>query len=325
MGAIAHGQPCYAQANGVGKFSVFFFGTYQTGELKQKDIHQYSPENIAKWGKPAAGKNSPFNRALKEIQENPKDISENSYLQTAPTPTKSKPKPPKRPQHRKLYVQVKGTEDMIEIDVDKNRPKSFASQREASEWEEKTLRDILKFKKLVEDGKFVPEEVVQRLESKENRTEKETEIIEKWKYVQLDRKEKIEWLKTEATLAQYDLDIRKCLSLENPQLDQCMDILKDMEKLPFTKLMLKKQPQVVKSIHKICSYVGTSDTAENNEKTKKIREKATSVVGKMENCFDIPSENENFYSFFTQEVKKFQDKTSTWPSEKITYLTAEEN
>ena len=104
-----------------------------------------------------------------------------------------------------------------------------------------------------------------------------------------------------------------------------MDILKDMEKLPFTKLMLKKQPQVVKSIHKICSYVGTSDTAENNEKTKKIREKATSVVGKMENCFDIPSENENFYSFFTQEVKKFQDKTSTWPSEKITYLTAEEN
>ena len=121
------------------------------------------------------------------------------------------------------------------------------------------------------------------------------------------------------------LDIRKCLSLENPQLDQCMDILKDMEKLPFTKLMLKKQPQVVKSIHKICSYVGTSDTAENNEKTKKIREKATSVVGKMENCFDIPSESENFYSFFTQEVKKFQDKTSTWPSEKITYLTAEEN
>ena len=84
----------------------------------------------------------------------------------APTPTKSKPKPPKRPQHRKLYVQVKGTEDMIEIDVDKNRPKSFASQREASEWEEKTLRDILKFKKLVEDGKFVPEEVVQRLEAR---------------------------------------------------------------------------------------------------------------------------------------------------------------
>ena len=63
------------QANKAGKYSVFFFGTYQTGELKKQDIHQYSPENISKWGKD--GKNKAFNRALKEIQENPKDISEN--------------------------------------------------------------------------------------------------------------------------------------------------------------------------------------------------------------------------------------------------------
>ena len=55
---------------------------------------------------------------------------------------------------------------MIEIDVDKNRPKNFASKEEANDWEEKTLRDILRFKKLVEDGKFVPEEVVQRLQAK---------------------------------------------------------------------------------------------------------------------------------------------------------------
>ena len=124
---------------------------------------------------------------------------------SVPAPTKSEVKAPKRPQHRKLYVQVKGTEDMIEIDVDKNRPKNFASKEEANDWEEKTLRDILRFKKLVEDGKFVPEEVVQRLQAKENKTEQEVQIIESWKYVQLDRKEKIEWLKTEATLAQYDL------------------------------------------------------------------------------------------------------------------------
>ena len=95
-----------------------------------------------------------------------------------------------------------------------------------------------RFKKLVEDGKFVPEEVVQRLQAKENKTEQEAQIIESWKYVQLDRKEKIEWLKTEATLAQYDLDIQKCLSLENPQLDQCMEILKDLNNLKISQLML---------------------------------------------------------------------------------------
>jgi len=311
------------QANKAGKYSVFFFGTYQTGELKKQDIHQYSPENISKWGKD--GKNKAFNRALKEIQENPKDISENQSFHSVPAPTKPEAKAPKRPQHRKLYVQVKGTEDMIEIDVDKNRPKNFASKEEANDWEEKTLRDILRFKKLVEDGKFVPEEVVQRLQAKENKTEQEVQIVESWKYVQLDRKEKIEWLKTEATLAQYDLDIRKCLSLENPQLDQCMEILMDMNNLKISQLMLKKQPQVVKSIHKICSYVGTSDTTENNEKTKRIRDTANAITNKMADCFDGGSEKDNFYPFFTEQVKKFQDKTSSWPSEKITYLTTEEN
>jgi len=221
-------------SNKAGHFSVFFFGTYQTGDLKPREIYQYTAENIAKWGK--SGKNQAFNKALKEIEENPKDISENNSYQV-PEP---KPKPPKKPPTRKLYVQVKGTEDVIEIDVDKNRPKSFASKQEANLWEEKTLREILKFKKLVEEGKYVPEEVVQRLEAKPNKTEEELEIIEKWKHVKLDRKEKIEWLKTEASLAQSDLDVRKCLSVEDPKLDECIDLLQKIDTLPFTQLMLKK-------------------------------------------------------------------------------------
>jgi len=300
-------------SNVAGKFSVFFFGTYQTGELKQRDIHQYSAENIAKWGKP--GKNQAFNKALKEIEENPKDISENNSYQV-PEP---KPKTPKKPPTRKLYVQVKGTEDVIEIDVDKNRPKSFTSKQEANLWEEKTLREILKFKKLVEEGKYVPEEVVQRLEAKPNKTEDELQIIEKWKHVKLDRKEKIEWLKTEASLAQSDLDVRKCLSVEDPKLDECMELLQHIDKLPFTQLMLKKQPQVVKSIHKICSYLGTGDS----EKTQKIRELASGLMTKIEGCFDAPENTGNFYAFFTEEVKKFQEKTSSWPSEKVTYMVTD--
>ena len=56
-------------------------------------------------------------------------------------------------------------------------------------------------------GKFQDTKRIFRnqLTFKENKTEQEVQIIESWKYVQLDRKEKIEWLKTEATLAQYDL------------------------------------------------------------------------------------------------------------------------
>ena len=36
------------QANGFGKFSLLFFGTDLGEKLKQKDIHQYGPENVSK-------------------------------------------------------------------------------------------------------------------------------------------------------------------------------------------------------------------------------------------------------------------------------------
>ena len=49
------------------------------------------------------------------------------------------------------------------------------------------------------------------------------------------------------------------------------------------------------SIHKICSYVGTSDTTENNEKTKRIRDTANAITNKMADCFDGGSEKDNFY------------------------------
>ena len=98
-----------------------------------------------------------------------------------------------------------------------------------------------------------------------------------------------------------------------------------MNNLKISQLMLKKQPQVVKRIHKICSLVGTSNTTEDDEKTKRIRDSANAMTHKMAGCFDGGSEHDNFYTFFTEQVKKFQEKTSSWPSEKITYLTTEEN
>ena len=89
--------------------------------------------------------------------------------------------------------------------------------------------------------------------------------------------------------------------------------------------MLKKQPHVVKSIHKIRTYVGTSSTTEDNEKIKRIRDSANDMNKKMAGCFLGGFEHDNFYTFFTEQVKKFQEKMSSWPSEKITYLTTEEN
>ena len=117
-------------------------------------------------------------------------------------------------------------------------------------------------------------------------------------------------------------DVRKCLSVEDPKLDECIDLLQKIDTLPFTQLMLKKQPQVVKSIQKISSYVGVSDSAENKQKTLKIRERANAILAKIESCFNVP-EDQSFYSFFSEEMKQFEEKVRNWPSDKITYMTSE--
>jgi len=309
---------------GKDRFSVFFYGTYQHGVVKQKDIWLYSFKEM--WAK--TGKNKTFNRALKEIEESP-DISENPPPLPAAkrSPLKSDKRKKRKPSnttdnHRKLYVQVKGTDEMIEIDLDRNRPNFFSSKIEADKWEEKNLKEVLRFKKLVEEGKYVPEEVITRLQNKKSKTDDEVKLIEKWAVLQNDRKEKVEWLKTEANLAQADLDLRACLSLHYPKLDKCLQILRSIQNLPVTPLMLKKQPQVVQSLQKICSYVGPNDPSVDKEKILNVRNLANAVMIKVQGCFGI-SENVNFMSHFHDELKKFREKIENLPSDKVTYMTSE--
>lgn len=109
------------QNQGNGKFSVFFFGTYETGFVKQRDIWLYDEKSRNKIS--AGVKNKFFIKALKEIEENPKmgQIAAQESDQKKAVLKKSKPQ-------MKLYVQVKGTEEIIEIDLHKNRPKSFSSR-----------------------------------------------------------------------------------------------------------------------------------------------------------------------------------------------------
>lgn len=111
-----------------GKFTVFFYGTYQTGRVMEKDMWLFSEETKAKYG---TGKNKTFIKALKEIESNP-DISKEDLRFAKEDVEKNEGTPSKkktgRPTHRKMYVQIKNTNEIIEIDVDKNRPKSFPNR-----------------------------------------------------------------------------------------------------------------------------------------------------------------------------------------------------
>jgi hypothetical protein len=68
---------------------------------------------------------------------------------------------------RKMCVKVKNTDDMIEINLDKDRPESFESNEVKLEWEMASFRKALKFKKRVESGELIPPEIKKKLEEKE--------------------------------------------------------------------------------------------------------------------------------------------------------------
>ena len=79
-----------------------------------------------------------------------------------------------------MWVEVMGTGDLVEIDVDKNKP-SFDSKEEEVKWEKQSANDAMKFKKKVESGQHIPAEVLTRIKSKSEKTPQEEEILRKEK------------------------------------------------------------------------------------------------------------------------------------------------
>ena len=59
---------------------------------------------------------------------------------------------------------MKNTDDLIEINLDKDRPESFESEEARLEWEMASARKALKFKKRVESGEFIRPEIKKKLE-----------------------------------------------------------------------------------------------------------------------------------------------------------------
>jgi hypothetical protein len=45
------------------------------------------------------------------------------------------------------------------------------------EWDRQTIKNALRFKHLVETGQFIPNEILQKLEAKANRTPEEEDIL----------------------------------------------------------------------------------------------------------------------------------------------------
>lgn len=241
-------------------------------------------------------------------------------------PQKSEKSEPKEP--RKMWVKVKSTSDLIEINLDKEKPESFESKHAETEWEMATARNAIKFKNKVESGEFIPPEIRNKLMEKEILTPKEKEMLKKDEALQ-KRKEKLRWLKIEQKVVDLDISIKTALHMERPSPQSCITALDDLSKLAIMPLMIKKQPDIVTTIRRLRKYVGPQEYLNWPEQEARdlmvkqidtIQTKADLIYSKFKSIFAFQEGDQSFWQEFETMVQEFKKKTEKMEESQILAL-----
>ena len=114
-----------------------------------------------------------------------------------------------------------------------------------------------------------------------------------------------------------DADLKRSILNSDPDMRGCIDILVKLDLLPISKLMLKKQPDIVCTMDKLRRYVGPSgcDDAQKNL-AKMIRIKADRIALRVKAAFKIP-EKENLWPKFKPFVIQFREAVKGMERKKI--------
>jgi len=226
---------------------------------------------------------------------------------------------------RKMWVKVKDTDDLIEINLDKDRPETFESNEAKIEWEMASARKALKFKKRVESGEFIPPEIKKKLEEKAKLSEEDKAVLDREKQLE-KRKNKLRWLKIEQRLVDLDIAVKTSLHLERPAPDECIKSLDELNELALTPLMLKKQPDIVTTIRRLRKYIGPQNYSDWTDKAARekmekdvqvIQAKADQIYEKFKSYFAFQEGDKSFWEAFDAEVNEFKEKTAGLDESKI--------
>jgi len=226
---------------------------------------------------------------------------------------------------RKMWVQIKATSDAIEINMDEDRPASFESKDLEVEWDRQTVKNALRFKHLVETGQFIPNEILQKLEAKANRTPEEEDIL-KHNIEISNIKEKMRWMKMEKRIVDLDIAIRSALHHEEPDMTRSISLISELQQLAIQPLMLKKIPNIVMTLRKVRKYIGPvtahPDPKVNDkrkEEMQKVRLTAETAYKKIQSLFSAPTDV-SFGKYFQKQVDEFQIATKDFEREEIFQL-----
>lgn len=168
---------------------------------------------------------------------------------------------------KKLGQTPSAVSESPEVKVEsKSREKGSKSSEESTSMPNQ--QDKAKEKKKNRD------EEKKRREDKERKIQEEKERKKKEKYEQ-KKKEKIHFIQTENKLTQMDDEIKNSLIMSNLDVDKCVAVLEDLEALPVSYLMLRKNPDIMKTIKQCRKF----------KDSERIKQKAEVIYNKFKALF----------------------------------------
>jgi len=136
--------------------------------------------------------------------------------------------------------------------------------------------------------------------------------------------EQLSQLRLEDKLVRLDKEITSSLSSSNFQLSKCSKLLEELLGLELTRVMLLKQPSVVKSVMGLRHYVCLHD-----QEIQRLVEFVQLINSRSEACYFkflelfpcYAGEKKEFLIFFQEQVQSFTNKTDMWDEMRAVCLT----
>uniref|UniRef100_K1RZH4 Hepatoma-derived growth factor-related protein 2 n=1 Tax=Magallana gigas TaxID=29159 RepID=K1RZH4_MAGGI len=149
--------------------------------------------------------------------------------------------------------------------VKEESPKKKEKSKEDLEKEEKA-------KQAREEARRAREEERRRKQEREREREPKSE-----KKKRREKRKKI--IQTEGKLSAMDKEIKLCVQRDSTDVDKCLAIMEDLDALPVNQVMLKKNPDIMKTIKMVGSQLRKYKGSE------KIRLKAEVIYHKFKGFF----------------------------------------
>lgn len=149
-------------------------------------------------------------------------------------------------------------QELVGIECSITPPSNCNTEYEVAQHETAQIKKILDLKKDLESGKITREEVndfaVHPLNIKEHTiySAVNNKSLE-------NKKSKLQWLKIESNLLQYDSKIKAALALDKANPREALEYMELTLKLDVDPLMLKKHPHVMDMVRRLRKYIGNVD------------------------------------------------------------------